>query len=188
MKIRRWLQHLKNLHHRVRAFYLNAVFRANLCSRRLTTPTSLAQSDTSEQGADLLLPAEERTLRVCCSEAVTVTPAYQDWIAPLRQLPANATPTEIKSVIAQMLNDHFPDGTEGKAEDGTERVPFPLQDYTHALPAALRQATEFVQFGHVTKQPALNLVNALVTKDAPPPNTESPAIILIHGQSLRVSK
>ena len=178
MNVRRWLQHLKNLRHRVRTCYLNALFRAKLNRRRLTVPEPLDQL-LPDAGADLLLTDEGRTFRLLCSDAVTLTPAYQDWIAPLMQLPANATPAQVRRALERMHHDQ---STKGK--DGVERAYFSRQDYTQSLPAALRQATEFVQFGHVTRQPAINLLNALLAQDAIQKTQTAPAVLLIHSQSL----
>lgn len=176
MNVRRWLQHLKNLRHRVRACYLNALFRAKLCRRRLTVPEAPSQNLTVA-GTDLPLTDQGRSLRLICSDAVTLTPAYQDWIAPLMQLPANAAPAEVRSALESLLHD--------QSTDGVQRVYFSRQDYMRSLPAALNQATEFVQFGFVTQQPAINLLNALLTQDVlQVAATAAPAVVLIHGQPL----
>ncbi|MDX2032154.1 MAG: hypothetical protein SF339_15885 [Blastocatellia bacterium] len=179
MTVRRWLQRLQSLRHRVRACYLHLLFRAKLCRRPLTVPTPAAQV-LPDAGADLLLSEGDRAFRVLCTEAVATTPAYRDWIAPLAQLSANATPADVREALARMLREQAP-GTD-------ERLLFSIQDYTQSLPPALRQATEFVQFGHATKQPSIDLLNALLKTDAPQTHSEPPAALLIHGQSLPDSK
>jgi hypothetical protein len=182
MNVRRWLQHLKKLRHRVRVCYLNALFRAKLCSRRLTVPKAPSQP-LPDAGTDLLLSEEGRTFRLLSSDAVAQTPAYQDWIAPLKQLPASATPEEVRSVIMHILHDQ-----SSLEKDEIERVSFSIQDYTQSLPAALRQATEFVQFGQITRQPALNLLSAFLAEEASQPVAAQPAVLLLHGQPLAISQ
>jgi hypothetical protein len=177
MKVRRLLQHLDKLRHQARVSFLHAFFQVKLCRRRVTQPLSNILP-AHDAGADMLLSEEGRIFRLLCSDTVELTTAYQDWIAPLAQLPAGATPAQIRSILTGLTGAQ-------PTRDSVGKFRFSWREYKRSIPAALSQAVEFVQFGHAIRQPALNLLSVLDAGESSQKQESSPAVLLIHCQSRR---
>ena len=99
-----------------------------------------------------------RELRVVSSDPVTVETNYVDWVAPLLELPNNATSTERAAAIKKLL-----------AENAAGPLHFPAQVYLDSLKNLRGLDVEFVH-------------RCRASRLSPPSESSEPAVLLIYNR------
>lgn len=148
MTVRSWLKTLQQFTQQARLFLLRC------CAKAIPAFDRTAASP--ETGTDIKVEASGRVVRVMCSEVLHVSRNYHEWIAPLKQLPDEATVADLQTAVEalpgfQPTGQHF----------------FPLATSLHTTPGV-----NVVQYGRAEVQPSLDWL-------IPNANAQTEAAVLV---------
>lgn len=132
--------------------------RVRLDDLHLDLALSAERQDTQTDGAAEALKPER------------IDETYREWIAPLLNLPRDATFEELKVEVEKLLADH-----------PGAHLHFPLKNYLRSLPRNTDDLRAWAHRCSASGEPSLQVLQALTGQQTKAENISKPPEILIHA-------